>query len=845
MHPRLWLLPLLLFCLPALVLGQKDDIRKDLKDRPKVDGVKDKVDKDVKKEEPKKEDNTKASLSSEESTLKQAHLGTTATALLDFFEKRTKSVADADEVAGLIKKLGDKSAETREKAMGELIALGHAAVPQLRQAANTFDDPDVPARARECLSFIEGAGGATIASAAARQLALLRPDKTLDVLIEYLPFADDDQVSSEVHNALIAVAPRSGTLDPVLIKALEDKVPVRRAVAAEVLCQTAGRNAFSAVRPLLKDAKPTVKLRVALSLVNSYNPEGVPVLIDLLGDLPIEQRKQAEDYLKDLAGDWTVTVPQGNDGISRKLRKDMWGAWWKAIDGPTLIDEFKSRTISDEERTKVLELIAQLGDADRAKADKATTDLITLADKAAPLLRQTANSPDNKLAAAALKALQAIERDHPSPLPSIAPRLLGLRQPEGAAQVVLNYLPFAETEDAAIQLREILGIVGFKDGKPDPALLKGLEDKMPLKRGAAAAALCRMPGAHLAAVVKMLKDDDATVRMRAGLALAQIREKEAVPVLIDSLEKLPFNSAREIEEYLTRVAGEKGPTDYLANDMSNKTKVKDAWTAWWKANGDKVDLARVETTPPEMKYMLLVEGWGVKGGRVMELDATGKVRWQITQLQYPMAAQALPGDRVLVAEQNRHRIFESDTKGKIIWEKQLISAFCIQRMRNGNTWAAGRNNVVEYDRHGKELYNRNVGNGDQLMGARKFPDGTTAFVTWQGHYHRLNAEGKELKTFQVPWDLNFGINGAEVCANDHVIACVNATHKVTEYDGSGKVVWEAKVSNPTNVTRLNNGHTLVSAYSNTRIVELDRNGKQVAEYKDLPDNMRPWRAFRR
>jgi hypothetical protein len=247
---------------------------------------------------------------------------------------------------------------------------------------------------------------------------------------------------------------------------------------------------------------------------------------------------------------------------------------------------------------------------------------------------------------------------------------------------------------------------------------------------------------------------------------------------------------------------------------------------------------------PELKYLLLVEGWGVKGGRVAEMDASGKLRWEITQLQYPMAAQALPNDRVVVAEQNRHRIFESDTKGKIIWEKQLISAFAIQRMKNGNTWAAGRNNIVEYDRHGKELYNRNVGNGDTVMGARKFNDGSMAYVTWQGHYVRTNADGKELKKFQVPWDLNFGINGAEVCANDHVIGCVNQLSKVTEYDGNGKVVWDVKIPNPTNVTRLANGHTLVAAYSNTRIVELDRNGKIVAEYKDL-QNIRPWRAFRR
>src|SRR5438270_845945 len=61
---------------------------------------------------------------------------------------------------------------------------------------------------------------------------------------------------------------------------------------------------WPAVRALLKDAKPAVRLRAALSLSAAGDAEAVAVLIDLLADLPPEQRKEAEDVLRELAGEW-------------------------------------------------------------------------------------------------------------------------------------------------------------------------------------------------------------------------------------------------------------------------------------------------------------------------------------------------------------------------------------------------------------------------------------------------------------------------------------------------------------------------------------------------------------
>ena len=56
---------------------------------------------------------------------------------------------------------------------------------------------------------------------------------------------------------------------------------------------------------------------------------------------------------------------------------------------------------------------------------------------------------------------------------------------------------------------------------------------------------------------------------------------------------------------------------------------------------------------------------------------------------------------------------------------------------------------------------------------------------------------------------------------------------VTEYNTEGKSVWEATLpGGVTSATRLSNGHTLVASSPSGSVIELDRSGKAVWEYKD-------------
>src|SRR5262249_14343383 len=166
------------------------------------------------------------------------------------------------------------------------------------------------------------------------------------------------------------------------------------------------------------------------------------------------------------------------------------------------------------------------------------------------------------------QCLEPIEGDAVKPLPDAAPRLLALRRPEGTVETILAYLPFAESEPLAAQLIDVLASAGCTEGRADPALLRALEDKVSVRRAAAAVAVRKAKSDEntLAALRKLLQAPDAVVRLRTAVALAQRGDKSAVPVLIALLADLPLDQVWEAEEVLATLAGDKAPNQRVGND---------------------------------------------------------------------------------------------------------------------------------------------------------------------------------------------------------------------------------------------------------------------------------------
>jgi HEAT repeat protein len=774
---------------------------------------------------------------SDEQILKSVNVDVDGAALMEFFKKRVLSSVEDEHTAKLAARLSDDKEAVRAKAANELIALGPLALPALRRTINHADSEESLARARKCLEAIEGANGSNVVQSAIRLLAVRNPEGAVEALIDYLPFADDDTVVQEIETALLTIGLRGGKPDSALVRALSDGVAVRRGIAARVLCQIGGSNGCNLVRPLLKDAKPSVRMQAALSLAGVHDADAVPVLIDLLGNLPEEGRKRVEEYLTELAGEWAVKTPQGSDVMSHRLRRELWTAWWNSLDGKRLLEELQNRTLDDEERLRAAAALGKLNDAKPEVRAKASEELIALGPRAASLLRQTIESGDAKSMAAVRQCLTALERGTNKPMPEAALRLLALRQPRGGVAAMLAYVPFAENESVAALLADLLASVGIRDGKPDAALVAALQDKVAARRAAAATALCKgKADDELAAVRPLLKDADAVVRLRTALALAGRGEKEAVPVLIALLADLPLDRVWEVEEVLAVLAGDDAPTQRVAGDKASRNASVTAWKAWWKKNANEVDFAVLNASDRGSSLLLAID---MQAGRILEITRGGRIRWQMTGPQWPWDAVVCRNGNIFVVQQNTNQVSMWTRQGKQLWQKQCNMPFSCQQLRNGNLFVVGHNQYYEFDANGKELSSHMHNNG-WVVGGYKFPNGHVALFTQQGQYTRLDAAGKEVKSYQVTFNNGVGIY-ADILPGDRVIASLN-TGRVVEYDDKGKSVWEAAVSNPTFPHRLPNGHTLVCQNAN-RYCELDRRGKIVLEKKDL--EYRPWRIRRR
>src|SRR5262249_43389613 len=183
------------------------------------------------------------------------------------------------------------------------------------------------------------------------------------------------------------------------------------------------------------------------------------------------------------------------------------------------------------------------------------------------------------------------------------------------------------------------------------------------------------------------------------------------------------------EEVLYRLAEDRAPEGLVGDDEAARKKYRDAWAEWWKRDGDKADLAKLTQAGKFLGYTMLVM---LDAGRIFEVDADGKTRWQIDGLDFPLDAQRLPGDRVLVAEYQAARVTERARRGTLLWEKPVAEPLAAQRLPNGNTFIATRNSLLEVDRAGRQVGGNLMQQDGLIMKAQKLDKGEVGVVVTTG-----------------------------------------------------------------------------------------------------------------
>jgi HEAT repeat protein len=595
-------------------------------------------------------------------------------------------------------------------------------------------------------------------------------------------------------------------------------------VSAEPAAPTADQ-----LRQQLKDPSPPVRVKAALTLAEANDAEAIPVLIDLLAELPAERRAPVEEFLTKLAGEWAPVARLGSeDKVARMILRDAWMAWWRNTDGAALLGVVREHTLTPEIRQKIHQLIDKLGDSDFFTREAAKDELLTLRRITLPQLRDASRSLDPEVRLRVGQLVKDIEQEPAHTLPSVAVRLLALRRPEGAVEALLAYLPFAEEDNRTEEVKKALGLLAMRDGKLDGALVRALADDLPQVRAVAAEALVQGGGSDgRAAVRKLLKDKVPDVRVRTALALVLDGDRASVPVLIDLLSVVTDEQTGEIEAVLHQLAGDSAPETAWGAEEGDKKKCRDAWDAWWKTNGERVDLTRLRVRP-WYGYTLLCDS---SRNRVYEIDRNGKERWAVEGVPFPVDAWVVGGRHVLVAEYSGRKVSERDFQGKVIWSKQVNSMpVNVQRLSNGNTFIAASTYLQEVDHNGKELYTiNNIPGG--VTAAYRARDGRIICLAQNGgQCITMDTSGKTLKQFGS--NRNGGwTSGIDFLSNGHILITQPNRNKVAEYDREGKLIVEVDAPNVTTATALPNGHFLVASSPARRAFEVDRSGKVVWEHK--------------
>lgn len=252
-------------------------------------------------------------------------------------------------------------------------------------------------------------------------------------------------------------------------------------------------------------------------------------------------------------------------------------------DGASLVEFLSTRARGEATRAEMQKLIDDLESTNLLTRQKAAAKLVSIGAPAVPMLRMAAREIDTPDLSNQAKALLKAMEEDPGALSAAAIRLLANRRPPGTAEALLAYLPHAETDAVLEELKNVLSTVAYEKGAPTKVMLDALSDRHALRRATAIQALCAggIPEPR-AMFRKLLVDPKPSVRLRAALALGQASDPKAVSTLITLLPDVGFEQAKEIDAFLTELAGELTPKGgAIAEDTLAREKAREAWAKWW------------------------------------------------------------------------------------------------------------------------------------------------------------------------------------------------------------------------------------------------------------------------
>ncbi len=490
-----------------------------------------------------------------------------------------------------------------------------------------------------------------------------------------------------------------------------------------------------------------------------------------------------------------------------------------------LLEFLRRRTLDDAGAGHVEALIKQLGHDRYPIRERAARELTAIAVPAIPFLEKALKHPDQEIVDRAKRCLEQIRAQNGSVLAFAVLRVIERKKIRDAVAPIIAFLPFADDQYVEQEAFRVLGKIGILEGNPVGNLLPLVKESRPVRRASAGYLLGRSRDTeHRKLARSLLADADPWVRLRTAQGLLAGKDKLAIPAMIALLDNSPEEVTWQVEEAIRWIAQDRAPSPPKDNTAEARRDYRKNWEKWWKEREASTDLAKIGAEPALRGLTVGIE---YDTNSVWECGLDGKRRWIISNLEGPMDAQVLPGDRVLIAEQSARRVCERDTKGNVVWEKKLDEEpLNARRLPNGNTFIGTRHKVMEVRPNGTEVFKHRL-TSEYLHAVRRLPSGGFLGLSNLGKIIEADSAGRTTKTVELQNEGSWG--DVEALPGGAYPVTNYASGFLREVDSKGTKLREVLFSDACGVQLLPNGQILLSGTSRAAVV--DWNGKTHWESK--------------
>ena len=494
-------------------------------------------------------------------------------------------------------------------------------------------------------------------------------------------------------------------------------------------------------------------------------------------------------------------------------------------DNPGAILSYLRELVSPRNQKLLDNALTDLGAEDFATRENAQTVLANGGLAALALLEKAQSSEDPEVARRAKSSAEAVRRSRSPALIGAMVRSLESRRINGATEVLLSLGEQARESEPRLWHSLRAQVARLESaGLGVSALSSALADAAAPRRALAASAL----GGNADwsdRIVDLLNDADDQVRVEAAWSLVRAGRREGMASLVSLMAIAPAGLREDALEHLHQLGGDDTPDMAWAPDAAERLAFTSGWENWWKQASQRLGDVHIPPRPFLDRTLIVF----LDAGEIAMLGSDDKDLWRFDKVDFPLDAEPLPGNRVLLAENQGNRVTIRSRTGKVLWEYPVTSPIAAQALPGGRIFIATRTDLFVVDRQGNRIRDWNRPAGEVYMRATALPDGGLGVVTLRQKFMRLNAAGEVLDTFPVLVSTTGG--RIDVSPDGRVLVPMMHQDMVVELDMGGHDLRRFRVNEPIMAHRLPNGHVMMTSMAEQRAMEYDAAGRLVWDYQ--------------